>query len=344
MTDTHPPAPAFVSLPQRLILADRVGGFLCRVSNRFRMKYSVATGLHALGTPAPDSPVLVTANFRLTLNVLRSALADRDVWILAVDTKGINVWCAAGKGSFGTGSIVHEINSSQLRKIVTTTTLILPQLGASGVNASKLQKESGFSVKFGPVRAADIPAYLDAGCIATKEMRQVHFPLVDRLKLIPMEAIPATKILMIFLLAAATLFGITKTGILFRPALTGVFPLAIAGFTAVFTGSVLVPALLPFIPFRAFTLKGVVLGCAGAVTLVTTLPVFRTNLFLTAFCLVAVPALSSFCAFLFTGSTTYTSPSGVKAELKKAWPLFITGAVTSTLLFVATLITFRRLP
>lgn len=66
-----------------------------------RMSYKVPPGLYAVGQPNQDSPVLVSANYKLSFDMLRKELAGLDAWIMVIDTKGINVWCAAGKGTFG---------------------------------------------------------------------------------------------------------------------------------------------------------------------------------------------------------------------------------------------------
>ncbi|MEK7826367.1 MAG: mercury methylation corrinoid protein HgcA, partial [Thermodesulfobacteriota bacterium] len=83
-----------------------------------RMDYAVDPGLYALGNPHRESPVLVSANYKMSFDELRSALPGRDLWILALDTKGINVWCAAGKGTFGTEELVGRIESSGLNQVV----------------------------------------------------------------------------------------------------------------------------------------------------------------------------------------------------------------------------------
>ena len=82
-----------------------------------------------------------------------SALAGVDAWILVLDTKGINVWCAAGKGTFGTGELVHRIGSVGLAGIVSHRKIIVPQLGAPGVSWPEVLRRSGFTVEYGPVRA-----------------------------------------------------------------------------------------------------------------------------------------------------------------------------------------------
>jgi len=63
------------------------------------------TGLYAIGNPVPDAPVFVSANYTLSFDALRSALDGIDVLSWFIDTKGINVWCAAGKGTFGTDEL-----------------------------------------------------------------------------------------------------------------------------------------------------------------------------------------------------------------------------------------------
>jgi CO dehydrogenase/acetyl-CoA synthase delta subunit len=329
-----------VRLSSAMTTADRYGAVMCRLSNKFRMKYVATPGLYALGNPNQDSPVLVTANYRLSLNALRASLAGRNAWILVVDTKGINVWCAAGKGTFCTNEIVKQLTAYDLKSKISKRTLILPQLGASGVSAAKLQKTSGFSAKFGPVRASDLPEYLDNNYTASPAMRRVQFSFIDRAKLVPMETIPAFREMVLFLLIAAVLFGMTRTSIIYKQALTGVVPLLIAGLTALFTGTILSPLLLPFIPGRAFSLKGFIAGLIGAIAIVSLSPICRSTPFVTAFILVSVPAFSSCLAFLFTGSTAYTSPSGVKKELKIAWPLYLSSVGVSAVLLIIVIIRF----
>ena len=78
------------------------------------MHYTVEPGLYAVGKPDERSPVLVTANYKLSFDKLRNELTGRNVWILVLDTKGINVWCSAGKGTFGTMELVGRIESTGL--------------------------------------------------------------------------------------------------------------------------------------------------------------------------------------------------------------------------------------
>ena len=132
--------------------------------------------------------MFVTGNYTLSFDALRTALAGRNAYLLVLDTKGINVWCAAGKGTFGTDELVSKIKSTGLEDAVNHRRLILPQLGATGVSAHDVKKLSGFEVEYGPVRAEDLPNYLKEHR-ATAAMRQVRFNLGDRLVLAPVEMV-----------------------------------------------------------------------------------------------------------------------------------------------------------
>lgn len=320
VSDDHCGDPGIKTVTTAVSLNDSLGAWKVRWGIG-RMDYTVEPGLYAIGEPSNDSPVFVSANYKLTFNTLRKNLNGLNCWLLILDTKGINVWCAAGKGTFGTDELINRIETSELSKYVSHKKLVLPQLGATGVSAHEVKRRSGFDVNYGPVRASDVKKYIDAGYEATKEMRTVQFNLWDRLVLTPMELLPAIKyslpVFGVMLLAnrfAAKPFD--KTDIL-----------ANAG--AVFTGTVLTPALLPYIPGNAFAWKGWLLGlCFTASILGLTGKFNKRNKLISAGHLLLFPAISSFLAMNFTGSSAYTSPSGVIREMEKALP-FIVGAVVA---------------
>ena len=89
-----------------------------------RNHYQVTPGLYASGTPDADSPLLVSANYKLSFDCLRAALNGESAWLLVIDTKGINVWCAAGKGTFGTDEIVHRCQATRVSELVSHRQLI----------------------------------------------------------------------------------------------------------------------------------------------------------------------------------------------------------------------------
>ena len=109
-----------------------------------RMNYKVKQGLYAVGNPDKKSNIFVSANFKLSFDLLRKALSGIDAWILVLDTKGINVWCAAGKGTFGTKELTYRIKAHELEKLVDHRTIIVPQLGAVGVSAHEVKSKTGF--------------------------------------------------------------------------------------------------------------------------------------------------------------------------------------------------------
>ena len=301
------------------------------------MNYTVSPGLYALGSPDPDAPVLVTANYKMSFDKLREAMRGWDAWILVLDTKGINVWCAAGAGTFGTKELVRRVKETRLPEIVNHRVLILPQLGAPGVAAHEVKKNSGFKVRYGPIRATDLPAFLEAGMKATPEMRQKTFTLRERAELIPIELIPGLKISIPLGLAFFFLSGL-GSGAGYWPGVRHLGPLVVwALLLAVFGGAVLFPVLLPWISGRAFSLKGFFLGLV--MDLVLWLFPGREFILLSGRLelwawMFIVPALVSHMAMNFTGASTYTSLSGVKKEMRWALPLQIGGAIIGFALWI----------
>lgn len=162
-------------------------GALAVRCNVGRMHYTIEPGLYTANDPGPDAPVFVSANYKLSFDHLRRALKGQPGWILVLDTKGINVWCAAGKGTFGTEELVRSIRVADLANQVSHRTLIVPQLGAPGVAAHQVTRETGFRIVYGPIRAQDIPAFLRHGMKADADMRRVRFGILDRLAVAPVE-------------------------------------------------------------------------------------------------------------------------------------------------------------
>jgi len=301
------------------------------------MHYIIEPGLYALGRPDEQSPVFVTANYKMSFDKLREALPGRNAWIVVLDTQGINVWCASGKGTFGTKELVGRIKSSGLEQIVSHRELILPQLSGPGVAAHLVKKLSGFKVIYGPILAADLPAFLDHGLKATPEMRLKTFTTWERMVLIPMEVVGALKVglMVIPVLFLLALFG--KSGGGWTNALNhGLFSV-VDLLIAILAGAVLTPLLLPWLPGRAFSLKGFGLG----VLTVAMLMVFGWNDWVTwtgrleiLAWVFLIPATSAYLAMNFTGASTYTSLSGVRKEMRWALPLQIGSGIVGMILWL----------
>ncbi len=317
----------------RLDKRDRISTALVRCGIS-RYRYTVVPGLYAVGTPDKSSEVLVTANFKLTFDHLRKQLGGLNLWILVLNTHGINVWCAAGKGTFGTQELVGRIKQVGLEKIVEHHRVIVPQLGATGVSARVVKKESGFRVVYGPIRAADIPQFLADKQKASPAMRLVTFSFLERVVLIPVELQIVLKPVLITAVILFILSGIGPGVFSF----SGAWSRGVTAFAAlimgVVSGAVMTPALLPYIPVKKFGLKGILAGSVTALIMLGLMPSatasFATGLALFLFSV----TISSFLAMNFTGTTPFTSPSGVEKEMKQYIPVQLISLVLSTGLWI----------
>jgi acetyl-CoA decarbonylase/synthase complex subunit gamma len=301
-----------------------------------RKYYRIKPGLYAAGCPTDESPVFVTANYKLSFDRLRSQLAGIDSWILILDTKGINVWCAAGKGTFGTDEIVRRVKLTGLENIISHRKLIVPQLGAPGVSAHKVKERCSFRIFYGPIRACDIPEYIRTRKV-TPQMRRVTFGLFERSVLIPVDIVQGAKY---FFMAAAGFLLLSGFG-------TGIYTLnnilsrgAVAALIVLITylaGTILPPLLLPWLPGRAFSVK----GAWGSLPLMAIFLLFALNnpgsfgnIPSVAAWLLIIPTLFSFITLNFTGNSTYTSLSGVEKEMTIAIPVQISTAFIGVCLWI----------
>jgi acetyl-CoA decarbonylase/synthase complex subunit gamma len=313
---------------------DQVGRARARLGS-FRMRYTVNPSLYGVGKPDENSPVFVSANYKLSFDLLRRSLKGIDAFILVLDTRGINVWCAAGKGTFGTEELIKRIRLSGLGDVVRHRRLVIPQLGAPGIQAHFVEQVTGFRVYYGPVYARDIAEYLRNGYRATQGMRTVRFSFKDRLVLTPIETVQMGKPFLIYVLSMFVLFGLQPSGILFRDALSGGLDFVLLGAVSIVSGAVLTPLGLPVIPFRAFSLKGLVSGLVvAAVYYFLLIGESGQGVFKIAIIFMTYPVLSSYIALNFTGATPYTSISGVKKELKYALPCYILVSAATLVLFI----------
>ncbi len=285
-----------------------------------RNNYKIAPGLYCVGFPDPDAPVLVTANYKLTFDVLRRQIGSLHAWILVLDTRGINVWCAAGKELFSTAEVIHRVQLTGLKDVVRHRQLILPQLAATGVCAQQVKKGSGFKVVWGPIRASDIKRFLENGLNADVSMRRVSFSFMERLALLPVELSQLLKPTLWVLCGIFLISGIGSNIFSLAAAWPRGLMATMAYSAGILAGALVAPAFLPWIPGRSFALKGAITGsfCGIGVILI-----FYTALQLwdSVALMLFATTISSYLAMNFTGSTPFTSPSGVEKEMRKAIPL-----------------------
>ena len=128
-----------------------------------RINYSVAPGLYAAGKTEKDSPILVSANYKLSFDVLRAELKGLSAWVLVIDTDGVNVWCATAwrTGRSGASCEIRLRFSSTVRSCV----------------CCRYKK------------------YLAAGMKDDAAMRRVTFGAIERLKVAWLELVLGSKVL-----------------------------------------------------------------------------------------------------------------------------------------------------
>jgi acetyl-CoA decarbonylase/synthase complex subunit gamma len=202
-----------------------------------------------------------------------------------------------------------------------------------GVAAHEVRKRCGFSVIYGPVRAADIIAFIEAGMKATPEMRQVRFSLRDRLVLTPIEVVTGAKHLVLSVVALFILAGLNAGGYSVGLAVENGIRSTVNILAAYLAGTVIGPVLLPWLPGRSFSFKG---GLVGVVVALGLMLLKLTGGWLETigwFFLIVV--FASFGTMNFTGASTYTSLSGVKKEMRIAVPLQAVGALLGVIMWLA---------
>jgi acetyl-CoA decarbonylase/synthase complex subunit gamma len=167
---------------------------------------------------------------------------------------------------------------------------------------------------------------------ADADMRTVRFRLADRLAVVPVELILSAKYAVIVALVFAAVTG-------WRSGAWGWSTLAKEGWVAaalalggyLFVGTA-VPALLPWLPGRAFSIKGAFAGLLAWLLLWGAGPYTR-DLDLVAW-LILLGVMGSYMGLNFTGASTYTSLSGVKKETRIAIPVMLVGLLVAVCLWV----------
>lgn len=154
------------------------------------LPFPTRTGLYKIGHPNADSPVLLTCNFHLTVERVKRALQGLDCWLLVANSRGINVWCAATGGLFTNHDVISALKTSGIEERVNHREVILPQLAATGVEGKAIRQKTHWKVIWGPVEAADIPAFLANKREKTPAMRQVTFPWWRRFEMAVAWAFP----------------------------------------------------------------------------------------------------------------------------------------------------------
>ncbi|HUL01036.1 MAG TPA: hypothetical protein VLX29_09290 [Nitrospirota bacterium] len=175
-------------------------------------------------------------------------------------------------------------------------------------------------------------------------MSTIRLPMKDRLILAPMEINPALKKFPWFARVVFILFGHKPSGILFKNSWSGGIPFLVLGLVTVLAGAFLTTVLLPFLPSRSFAIKGWLMGLLSMLVVVPLLdPAIRDETLLLVVFWLFFPAMNSYIALQFTGSTTLTGMTGVKKELTIGIPLYFLAAGISIVLLLIDKIRERRI-
>jgi NAD-dependent dihydropyrimidine dehydrogenase PreA subunit len=171
------------------------------------LPFPCKTGLVKVGSPGRDAPVLLTGNFRLTVERVLRALDGIDAYLLIANSRGINVWCAAAGGHLTNHDVVSVLKTSGIENLVDHRQVILPQLAATGIEGTIIHLKTGWKVVWGPVYATSIPQFLRGGLLKTPQMRTVRFAWSQRLEMAVAWAFPIS-------LLALLLIPFWKEGVL----------------------------------------------------------------------------------------------------------------------------------
>ena len=289
-------APEIAAVSTTLTLGDRLAN-LAAYCSLYMTFLRAEPGLYRVGEPGPAAPLLVTANFTLTFNLVRRALAGMDAYVLVIDTRGINVWCAAGAGKFDAREVALSHRAFRVAEVAHREPAVLPKLAATGVSRPELEEVYGVAAAYGPVYVRDVPAYVAAGYRKKAAMNRVDWGLAKRLEVTWFFALMNAALVALPLAVFHKLYS----------------PLAVAAVAAI---SLVIGVLFPWLPTRLYSIKGLAAAALAAVPLLA----YKWLAGAGGSSLAAWAAFLAFAGVLlgleFSGNTSVSSPSQVKQEFK----------------------------
>lgn len=288
--------------------------------NGFKKIFEINPGLYYTGQKYDlFFPVLVTCNYHLTVFLLWRIVRNRNLRILVIDTKGINVWCSSGKGQFNASEILKQLKRYPATALfgIRKLEIILPKLSLSGVKLSKL-RNNYIIPRIGPIYMKDIPEYLDKKPLKDRVEDRYKFSLKDRLFTLPSSCIQFMKYSLMFSLGLFILNYFKKTGIYWQ---TLIISFVIAVFYIIF---------FPVLPTKKFTLKGLFL--ALFLIVVAFLYNFQFHAFdrgAFSFYLLYTIGISIWFGLYYTGNSGVSNYSLVKKEITTFLPIAFVVMVVS---------------
>lgn len=166
-------------------------------------------------------------------------------------------------------------------------------------------------------------------------MRCVDFPFLQRLVLVPIELTELLKPSLWIVPAIFLISGITPDSFSVEQSLSRGLMMLSAYLAGIFAGAVATPLLLPYIPARAFSIKGAGIGLLAGLGLFLLFGQ-KTGGLETAAAALLTLTLSSYLAMNFTGATPFTSPSGVKKEMRRAIPFQALSILAAAIIWIST--------
>ena len=293
----------------------------------FKRTYVLEPGLYYSGEKYdPDSPLLVTSNYFLSVFLILYNIKKFNVRLLIIDTDGINVWCAAGKGQFSHDKILKSVeiykiklNSSKDKK--EKLKMILPKFCLSGVNINILKK-SGIKPIIGPLYAKDLPNYLKNPPYKNRNDDRVHFNLKSRT---------------FTWLPGFIQFLFYSTGVYFILWILGVFlgftaPLGIIYITVIIATAY--PLLFPWIPGKKFAVKGISLGLLVSLGLIIFTSFAGLSWIDLITAVIFTLATGIFMGLSYTGNSAVSNYSRVRKETAQFLPLNVLLYVICFIIFI----------
>ena len=117
------------------------------------------TGLFPINQPEKNSPILVSGNSKLTVEVLTAVLSTTlsPFWYMIVDTDGHTVDMAMVYEALTAERVTKVLTREKADQIAPESTLFLP--GFAAPIRDTLAEQSGRSLTVGPVCAAELPLF-----------------------------------------------------------------------------------------------------------------------------------------------------------------------------------------
>ncbi len=301
----------------------------------------IEPGIYQSGNPNENSPIIVTANYVYTYIKVMRALKGIDSWVLCLDSRGINVWCAARGNNFGNKQLIEAVKTTGIANITNKKTIIVPQLSAGGIATPLIKAEAPdfpFNVVYGPVWAKFLPKYLEERPARKPDkMKLAKFTISHRFRA---EITHTTFLLRKIFLWPSIAIILLFTGLSFiNP--VWITQLLIVGeiWLWIIIANALIAIFFPITKFtRKFINKGIIFGVINVLLFGGISWLFHYSLLSILLSSIFYFWLAFFSTMSFSGYTMATSPR----EIQDEYPIFskinmillIIGLVTKIIGFI----------